>query len=81
MYEEAPQRDKTVRSFLVFENLDFLTVVELADKLKLKPKTLYNWVSAELIPYVKIGRLVRFVPSEIEKWLAEKGGHSVHRPS
>ncbi len=60
-----------------FEN--FWTVTETAHFLKVSPKTIYDWVHKREIPFHKIKRLLRFKPSEIEKWLAENGGHYVYR--
>lgn len=53
-----------------FEN--FWTVTDLAEHLKVSPATIYDWVHQRVIPYQKIrGRLLRFRPSEIEKWLSQ----------
>jgi excisionase family DNA binding protein len=56
----------------------FWTVTDLAEHLKVSPKTIYDWVHRRVIPFHKLrGRLVRFRPSEIEKWLSNEGGHNV----
>ena len=31
--------------------------------------TLYSWISQKRIPHVEVGRLVRFEPRKIEKWI------------
>jgi len=41
------------------------TIKDLSDYLKVSPKTLYFWVSGKRIPYIKVGRHVRFKPEEI----------------
>jgi excisionase family DNA binding protein len=46
-----------------------LDIKEIAEKLRVKESTLRAWVFQRRIPIVRIGRLVRFNPSEIEKWL------------
>jgi excisionase family DNA binding protein len=46
------------------------TVKDLSEYLQAKTKTIYDWVHRREIPFVKVGRLVRFRPSEIEKWLS-----------
>lgn len=51
----------------------FLGVKDLSSYLTVKEKTLYGWVNQRKIPYVKLGRCVRFEFSEIEEWL--KGKH------
>jgi excisionase family DNA binding protein len=56
-----------------FENL--WTVTDLAAHLQVSPKTVYDWVHHRVIPFTKIrGRLLRFRPSEIERWLSQEGG-------
>jgi len=57
---------------LLFEKL--WTVEELSEFLQVSDKTIYDWVHKKSIPYQKINRLLRFRPSEIEKWLSNQGG-------
>jgi len=45
------------------------TVKELAYRLQIKPSTLYAWAKQGKIPCRKVYGLVRFNPSEIERWL------------
>ena len=47
-------------------------VSTLAKYLKVNPQTIYNWVSQGKIPHVKIGDLLRFKKSDIDKWIAGK---------
>ena len=49
-----------------------LSPKELSLMLNVDITTVYGWTSAHLIPYFKIGRLPRFDPSEIDKWLKER---------
>lgn len=44
--------------------------------------TLENWVSSGLykIPFVKVGRLVRFKPASLERWL-ESREHNTGQPT
>lgn len=58
---------------------DLLTVEELARKLKLSRVYVYKMVRLKTIPYFHINKAVRFSPSDIEKWLAEKRGQEYHR--
>lgn len=37
-----------------------LTVIEIATFLKVSPKTIYYWVGRQEIPFMKIGRHLRF---------------------
>ena len=48
---------------------EFLTLAELAQRLNMKPKTLYIRVSEGDLPYYRIGRLIRFRRDEIDRWL------------
>ena len=47
-----------------------LTVNALSQRLQIKPSTLYAWASQGKIPCHKIHGLVRFDPTEIDRWLA-----------
>ena len=49
-----------------------MDIHELANKLGVSVSGVYTWVSQEKIPFVKIGRLVRFDANDIDKWLEEK---------
>jgi excisionase family DNA binding protein len=55
----------------------FLTVEEIAEMLRLKPRTIYNMVSQRRIPFRKAGRQLLFDVGEIEEWTrsnaAERG--------
>jgi putative molybdopterin biosynthesis protein len=46
----------------------FLTVEEVAEMLRLKPRTIYNMVSQRCIPFRKAGRQLLFDVGEIEEW-------------
>ena len=47
-----------------------LTIKDLAEQLRIKPSTLYAWVSQSKIPCVRIHGLIRFRPEDIEGWLS-----------
>ena len=47
-----------------------LTVTALSQRLQIKPSTLYAWANQGKIPSRKIHGLVRFDPTEIDRWLA-----------
>jgi excisionase family DNA binding protein len=47
-----------------------LTVKALSQRLQIRPSTLYAWAAQGKIPCQKIHGLVRFEPSEIDRWLA-----------
>jgi excisionase family DNA binding protein len=47
----------------------YLTVEEVAAAVKLSLQTIRRYVLKKEIPYHKINRVVRFKPSEIERWI------------
>ena len=49
-----------------------LTIQEAAEKLGVKPNTLYLWVSQRRIPHRKIGRLVRFRDCDLEEFVEKQ---------
>ncbi|MDP2381895.1 MAG: helix-turn-helix domain-containing protein [Nitrospirota bacterium] len=55
-----------------------LTIKDLAEQLRIKPGTLYAWVSQRKIPCVRIHGLIRFRPEDIEGWLI---GFAKYRPT
>ncbi len=44
-----------------------INVKQLSESTGLSVFTLYSWINQKRIPYVKVGRLVRFDPKKIEK--------------
>ena len=49
-----------------------LTYEQAAEYLNDKPRHLYDLVARGEIPYVKLGRLVRFLPDQLDCWLDEQ---------
>ena len=47
----------------------YLNIATLAESLLVKHSTLYTWAEEGTIPHLKLGRLLRFDPDEIEAWL------------
>lgn len=58
-----------------------LTPDEVAELLGVKTSTIYQWSHQDYIPHVKLGRLLRFNMSAIEKWIEKKAtsGRLTHR--
>jgi excisionase family DNA binding protein len=51
---------------------DLMTMRDLAKMLKVSVPTIYSWVKARKIPFIKIGeRSIRFKVSEIDQFLQE----------
>jgi excisionase family DNA binding protein len=44
-------------------------VTEVATTLKVRPPTIYNWVDQGKLPHIRIGRLIRFTPEQIDEFL------------
>jgi excisionase family DNA binding protein len=57
-----------------FESL--WTVAEVAEFLKLRPKTIRNKVSADQIPHLKIDGSLRFRPEDIRQWVVLKSAEA-----
>ena len=51
---------------------NLLTPQELADELGIKISTVYHWSHMGYIPIVKLGNLLRFRRSSIERWIDKK---------
>jgi excisionase family DNA binding protein len=49
----------------------FLTIEQAGQYLNLAKQTLYGYVSSRTIPFIKKGKKLYFVKTEIDKWLAE----------
>jgi excisionase family DNA binding protein len=47
-----------------------LDKIQAAERINISLRNLDNRIKAGTIPFVKIGRLVRFIPSDIEKFIA-----------
>lgn len=60
----------------IFERLahqqQLLTAKELANLLAVSPKTIYSYVSRNMIPYFKIEANVRFRARDISEWLRRR---------
>jgi excisionase family DNA binding protein len=53
-----------------------LTIVQLADHLGSSPRHVRRLVAERRVPYLKVGRFVRFDPVEIAAWLDDqRRGH------
>jgi excisionase family DNA binding protein len=49
-----------------------LTISEVAERLQIKIPFLRKLIFQRRIPVSRIGRVIRFKPSEIERWLSER---------
>jgi excisionase family DNA binding protein len=46
-----------------------MTVSEAAGFLEVSKPTIYRWINDERIPYIRHGRYIRFVQSDLEQWI------------
>ena len=51
--------------------MNYLTKREFIARLKISPMTLSRWMRARIIPFHRIGRIVRFKEDEIEEALKQ----------
>ena len=49
-----------------------MTVDEVAQRLQVKPRTIYQWVHERYIPVVKLGTLVRFDGASLNDWVKRR---------
>ena len=56
---------------------EYLDIIDVSKILKVEQKTIYNWVWAGKIPYLKANGRLLFLREEIDEWYgSEKGGRS-----
>jgi excisionase family DNA binding protein len=46
-----------------------LTIIEASEYLGVSKLTLYGWVSARKVSFIKVGRLVKFKQEHLDKWI------------
>jgi len=57
-----------------------IDIDELADYLKLKKQTIYNWLNQRKISGIKVGGVWRFDRKDIDNWLRSKKRESTTPP-
>jgi excisionase family DNA binding protein len=55
-------------------NERWLSVTEIAAHLGVNPDTIYKWIERKKLPAHKVGRLWKFLASEVDQWV--KAGHA-----
>ena len=53
-------------------NMVLMSIKELAQMLCVKEAGIRQWIQLRQIPFLKIGRLIRFDPKEIQVWIESK---------
>ena len=49
-----------------------IDIAELSGRLDISVNTIYSWVNQRKIPYIKIGRLLKFDQQDINSWIAQR---------
>ena len=49
-----------------------LSIQETADCLGIRITTLYTWVCKRKIPFIKVGKLVKFEDRDLSRWVAKR---------
>jgi len=52
--------------------MKLLDIIQLSEMLSVKPKTIYDWVHKEKIPYCKLEGSLRFNFDEVLRWIRSK---------
>lgn len=55
-----------------FDNQPLHTIESLSKFLSVPVPTIRDWIYKRQIPFRKLGRLIRFHPLDIQKWLNER---------
>lgn len=61
------------------QKIDLLTKEELGQWLKISIPTICVWQKKGIIPFVKIGNVIRFEPSKVWKALERQGSRKVKK--
>ena len=51
---------------------ELMNTAQVAEWLNVKESTIRKWTHYGFIPHVKLGRCVRFMESDIERWIKER---------
>jgi excisionase family DNA binding protein len=53
-------------------DVPWMTAEDVAEMLKVSPKTISRWVLTEGMPALRVGRVTRFERAAIDRWLARR---------
>ena len=59
---------------------NLMDIEQAAEYLGLSVGTLYQWRSQHKIPYIKVGRRVKFKIEQLDQWLSERTVHVGFEP-
>ena len=75
LYRVTPQgivSEKGVVSGRIPKEKQLMDTNEASEFLGISKNTLYEWVVQNKVPYIKVGRLVKFRKSDLEEWLKKR---------
>ncbi len=49
-----------------------LNIDELSELIGVKVSTIYQWTHQEYVPFIKLGRFLRFRESDVMRWIDER---------
>lgn len=78
--KDLPMKDSSTTqhpSAQLFENL--WDIKQTAAALSVPVKTLRDWVYRRRIPFKRVGRLIRFSPSDLQHWIQSEGPSHAHK--
>ena len=52
---------------------ELMNVPELAALLKVRVSTVYHWAQGGVLPFYRVGRLLRFRRTDIQDWISSRG--------
>ena len=54
---------------------NLISIQQAAEYLRITVGTIYQWRSQHKIPYIKVGRRVKFKKEQLDQWLTERTVH------
>jgi excisionase family DNA binding protein len=58
------------------KNMEHLwTIDDMADFCSVKPSVVKYWVHNNAVPFIKLGKQIRFNPEDIRNWVLDKHNH------
>jgi excisionase family DNA binding protein len=64
--------EKPIVSGQITKEKQLLDTAEASQLLGISRNTLYEWIVQRKIPYIKVGRLVKFRKEDLQKWLEKR---------
>ena len=71
MFFKDKEKDKQLKPKSFNDFGELLTLEELSQVLKVEPHWIYSKTRTKGIPYIKLGKYLRFRKAEIQEWLSD----------